>query len=697
MAPSSPSVIIVSSEPNVIQQGHHHDDTTTITTNKDPDHTAVTIPEESSYGATCGGDEDLKGIWSFLATANEERQEPVVATLKLDNLKRFCFIFPIIKGITYPIFKVTLIALCEKLIRLAFETSLDPIAYHTLHEELYASVRNSKITSTYLMYHCSFFQIYGLAAGLAVVVAVVNPLANAFTENYLNYMEVKRLQGVLCDKLLMGSSTMDTARAQDLVYSKLTVVEQYWSDHKYKIVDDIASVVTGLGLLLVLAWDLSLLLFASAVTIFFAVPYIWWKLSTPWATHREIKVTQTNARLLDLLTCRDVVLSHTMELQEQDMLQAMMNSDRNEIHHLMRAKFGSQFVEYIFFTMLLPILFLYVRLTNLSMARVFQLLIVVVVLDEVLRAYLGFLKHGPPLQEYERAVKSLCEVLSMSREDLFPSEWAGLFGSSRTINCPDEYRHRSSQVEPRESSVFNKTRHFTTALENAPQEEDLISLQNVSLGYPQQDGTTVSVVENLNLDLEVGGHYAIMGESGAGKSTLLKALMGLIPTTGGSVSLSGKTVHTTSRSWRKQVAAVSQDSVLFNRTLRENLTYGLERGVTDSEIIAVLHKLNLADKLESLPQGLDTMITQNGGEFSGGQKQRLQIGRLLLSSKPIIVLDEVTSALDAQNTRDVISILHDFCVNKTLISVTHDIQTLSLVDTTIELRRGGEMDMVVNV
>lgn len=377
------------------------------------------------------------------------------------------------------------------------------------------------------------------------------------------------------------------------------------------------------------------------------------------------------------------------------MLQTMMDSDRNDILHLMRAKFCSHFVEYIFFTMLLPILFLYVRLTNLSMERVFQLLIVVVVLDEVLRAYLGFLKHGPPLQEYERAVTSLCEVLTMSREELFPSDWAGFFctTTNRTTTCSEPHK-RPSDVEPRESSV-NKTQHFTMALD-APEHEDLISLRNVSLGYPQHDGTMVSVVENLNLDLEVGGHYAIMGESGAGKSTLLKALMGLIPTTGGSVSLSGKRVHTTSRSWRKQVAAVSQDSVLFNRTLRENLAYGLEGGVTDSEILAVLHKLNLGAKMESLPQGLDTMITQNGGEFSGGQKQRLQIGRLLLSSKPIIVLDEVTSALDAQNTRDVISILQEFCVNKTLISVTHDIQTLSLVDTTIELRRGGQMDMVLN-
>ena len=118
--------------------------------------------------------------------------------------------------------------------------------------------------------------------------------------------------------------------------------------------------------------------------------------------------------------------------------------------------------------------------------------------------------------------------------------------------------------------------------------------------------------------------------------------------------------------------------------------------ITDDEIYDVLKKLSLHDMVaNTLPKGLDTMIYQNGNEFSGGQKQRFQIARLLLTSrhKPVVLLDEMTSALDTETTHDVVTLLKEFCESKTLIFITHDMQTLNLADQILELKLGGKIIM----
>ena len=156
----------------------------------------------------------------------------------------------------------------------------------------------------------------------------------------------------------------------------------------------------------------------------------------------------------------------------------------------------------------------------------------------------------------------------------------------------------------------------------------------------------------------------------------------------GQISVSGKPVDTTSRFWREQVAIVSQNSVFLNRTLRENLCYGIS-DKDDDDILKALAKVNMKERVMLLPQGLDTVLRENGNEFSGGQRQRLQIDRLLLSSFPLVLLDECTSALDPGTTETVLSVLKSFLVGKTLIMVTHDVQTLVLAQTILEMRSDG--------
>jgi len=140
---------------------------------------------------------------------------------------------------------------------------------------------------------------------------------------------------------------------------------------------------------------------------------------------------------------------------------------------------------------------------------------------------------------------------------------------------------------------------------------------------------------------------------------------------------------------------VSQNAVLLNRTMRENLCYGTNDEITDESIMEVLERVNMKERVLELPNGLDTLINQNGQEFSGGQLQRLQIARLLLSTSSVILLDEPTSAMDSMTTDKILNVLKEFLVDKTLIMVTHDVQPLMLTDTILNMKSGGEFDIPV--
>ena len=176
----------------------------------------------------------------------------------------------------------------------------------------------------------------------------------------------------------------------------------------------------------------------------------------------------------------------------------------------------------------------------------------------------------------------------------------------------------------------------------------------------------------------------------------LKLLAGLIRPSQGRITTGWVEVDTSALSWRKQTGIVSQDSIFFNRTIRENLLYGAPEGTTDDDILKALEQVNMKHRILKLPAGLDTVIMQSGDEFSGGQRQRLQICRLLLHPCPVVLLDECTSALDAETTEDILKVLKEFLVDKTLVMVTHDIQTLQLAERVLNMRVGGMMEDVTD-
>ncbi len=174
---------------------------------------------------------------------------------------------------------------------------------------------------------------------------------------------------------------------------------------------------------------------------------------------------------------------------------------------------------------------------------------------------------------------------------------------------------------------------------------------------------------------------------------ILQGLSGLIEPLKGHFTVTGKVVHPRSSAWRKQMGIVNQTSILLNRSLRENLCYGIGDR-SDEEIFEALDKVNMKARILMLPQGLDTIIRENGNEFSGGQRQRLQIARLLLTSCSVVLLDEFTSALDADTTADVLRVMESYLVGKTLIMISHDVQTLCLAQRIFDMKVGGKVEDV---
>lgn len=212
-----------------------------------------------------------------------------------------------------------------------------------------------------------------------------------------------------------------------------------------------------------------------------------------------------------------------------------------------------------------------------------------------------------------------------------------------------------------------------------------IELRNVSFGY---DNEARSVLREVNLRIEAGTMVALVGESGGGKSTLTKLLPRFHDPSSGSVLWDGVDLRDVKlASLRQQIALVTQETVLFNDTVRHNIAYG-KPDATDAELqeaakIALAH-----DFIREMPDGYDTIVGERGIFLSGGQRQRLAIARAILVNAPVLVLDEATSALDAESERLVQRAIANLVRNRTTIVIAHRLSTVRRADVIVVMEAG---------
>ena len=201
--------------------------------------------------------------------------------------------------------------------------------------------------------------------------------------------------------------------------------------------------------------------------------------------------------------------------------------------------------------------------------------------------------------------------------------------------------------------------------------------QNVKFRY---NNTDKNILNNLNLTVEPGETIALVGESGAGKSTMLNLVIGFNFATEGRLLIDGEDISLIDlRSYRKHLAVVPQTSILFSGSIRDNIIYGME-DVDDETLKKVIEAANLTDLVESLPDGVDTVVGEHGGKLSGGQRQRISIARALIRNPEVIVLDEATSALDSISEKLIQEALNNLTKGRTTFIVAHRLSTIRDAD-----------------
>jgi len=213
--------------------------------------------------------------------------------------------------------------------------------------------------------------------------------------------------------------------------------------------------------------------------------------------------------------------------------------------------------------------------------------------------------------------------------------------------------------------------------------EDKISIENINFRYGDEN-----VLKNFSITVPKGKTVALVGQSGSGKSTIANLLTRFYDVNEGSIKIDGTDIRDWNiHSLRSLMGLVTQDSILFNDTIKNNLIIG-KPNATDEEVIDALKIANAYEFVKDLPAGIETNIGDAGGKLSGGQKQRLSIARAVLKNPPIMILDEATSALDTESEKFVQIALEKLMENRTSVVIAHRLSTIQKADVIAVMQKG---------
>ena len=212
-----------------------------------------------------------------------------------------------------------------------------------------------------------------------------------------------------------------------------------------------------------------------------------------------------------------------------------------------------------------------------------------------------------------------------------------------------------------------------------------IRFDNVSFDYGEE---SVPVLKNVSFSISKGSVVALVGASGAGKSTIADLIPRFYDTTSGYVKIDGEDIREIKlESLRRMMGVVSQEIILFNDTVKQNIAYGQEE-IKDSNIISAAKAANAMGFIEELPNGLDTIIGERGVKISGGQKQRLSIARAIIKNPSLLILDEATSSLDTESEKLVQEAIEKLMKDRTVLVIAHRLSTVKNADNIIVLEQG---------
>jgi subfamily B ATP-binding cassette protein MsbA len=220
-----------------------------------------------------------------------------------------------------------------------------------------------------------------------------------------------------------------------------------------------------------------------------------------------------------------------------------------------------------------------------------------------------------------------------------------------------------------------------------------IRFENICFSYQTDGDESREILRDINLEVRAGEVVAVVGSSGAGKSTLVHLIPRFFDVTAGRLLIDGRDVRdTTLSSLRSQIGVVTQETVLFNDTLRNNIAYG-QPSISQKQVEAAARAALAHDFIMELPAGYNTMIGERGVRLSGGERQRIAIARALLKNAPILILDEATSALDSASEALVQSALQNLMTGRTVFVIAHRLSTVRRADRIVVLEGGTVADI----
>ena len=220
--------------------------------------------------------------------------------------------------------------------------------------------------------------------------------------------------------------------------------------------------------------------------------------------------------------------------------------------------------------------------------------------------------------------------------------------------------------------------------QDLPEFQEEIRFESVDFAY---DNSDMQAIKNLDTIIQKGEVVALVGPSGAGKTTVVDLIPRFHDINAGSISIDGNDIRKLTRSSiRRQIGIVSQETILFNDTVYNNIAYGMESSASDVE--AAAQKANAHDFILNLEDGYETMLGEHGARLSGGQKQRIAIARALLKDPSILILDEATSALDTESEKAVQSAIETLMKGRTVIVIAHRLSTILSADKILVMDHG---------
>ena len=224
--------------------------------------------------------------------------------------------------------------------------------------------------------------------------------------------------------------------------------------------------------------------------------------------------------------------------------------------------------------------------------------------------------------------------------------------------------------------------------------EGRVTFDQVTFQYPQSN---VPAIANTSFEVKAGEMIALVGPSGSGKSTLINMVIGFLRPQSGRILIDGRDLSSYDlRSYRKHISVVPQESVLFDGTVFDNVSYGMP-SVTDKQVRDALKAANAEDFVNELPNGVETLVGEKGARISGGQKQRLAIARALIRNPRILILDEATSALDSQSEHAIQDALNTLMKSRTTFMVAHRLSTVQRANCILVLKAGKVVERGTHV